>query len=408
MSRIAVIGAGISGMAAAYYLSEKHEVWLFEREHRLGGHTHTHTVDGLEIDTGFIVHNDETYPNFIRLMGELGVARQDSDMSLSVFELQGGYAYSSNGLRGFFSSWRNLLNPSHYQMGMDILRFNKEAPKLLGQKEEITLGEYLDREKYCQAFQKLYIVPMASAIWSSSPEDILDFPAFTLIRFFMNHNLLSVNQHHSWKALVGGSSTYIPPLTARYRERIVLGARIASVDGGAAGAQIRLESGNVLNFDECVLACHGDQALCLLDTPTEKEVEVLSNFKTSRNEACLHTDEHLLPRQLAARASWNCILGTGGGAALTYSMNRLQRLKTDKEYCVTLNCTNQIDPQKIVRRIEYRHPLYTKDAVASQSRWAEINGRRHIHFCGAYWFYGFHEDGVNSALRVAKQLGIDC
>ena len=249
---------------------------------------------------------------------------------------------------------------------------------------------------------------MASAIWSSSPKDIRAFPAYTLVRFFVNHNLLSVNQHHPWKAIAGGSSSYIAPLTAPYRDRIVLGANIAGIDGGNDGAQIRMATGDVIQFDDCVLACHGDQALALLSSPTSRETEVLRNFKTSNNEACLHTDSRMLPRQTAARASWNCILGSDGGAALTYYMNRLQQLKSNKDYCVTLNCTAQIDPNKILRRIQYRHPLYTVDAVAAQSRWAEVSGQRHLHFCGAYWFYGFHEDGVNSALRVAKHLGIDC
>ena len=408
MSRVAVIGSGISGMSAAYFLSRKHEVWLFENQDRLGGHTHTHAIDGHQIDTGFIVYNERTYPNLVKLLADLGVASQPSDMSFSVFHPSTSFVYSSNGLDGFFADRRNLFRPSHYRLGMDILRFNKESPRLLETNDDVSLADYLEREKYSQIFKDLYLYPMASAIWSTSLGQIGQFPALTLIRFFANHNLLSVGHHHVWQAVKGGSSSYIEPLTRTYRDRIVLNTKIQSIVSKLTGIEIRMANGDVQSFDEIVFACNAQQALAMLPDATEKERAVLSNFHTSENRASLHTDETLLPKQGAARASWNCILGGDGGAALTYHMNRLQNLPGPLQYCVTLNAGSLIDPTKLLRTLEYRHPLYTLKAVAAQQRWHEISGQRHIHFCGAYWFYGFHEDGLNSGMRVARQLGVDC
>ncbi len=408
MNRIAIIGAGIAGMSAAYYLSRKHEVWIFENEQRLGGHTHTHAVNGLHIDTGFIVYNEATYPNLIRLFSELGVETQDSDMSFSVFDPTTGFRYSSNGLGGFFSDRRNLIRPGHYKLGLDILRFNREAGRLLESGEDITLGDYLKREGFSQAFQDLYLFPMASAIWSTSFGQVKLFPALTLIRFFANHNLLSVNQHHTWRAVKGGSSSYIEPIIRPFRDRVVLGANIQSIDTTSAGIEIHMASGNVQRFDKVVFACRASEALRLLKSPTDKEQEILGSFKTSLNKAWLHTDETMLPEPGLARASWNCILGPDGPAALTYHMNRLQTLHGQTQYCVTLNAVSRIDPAKVIKKLEYYHPLFTREAIAAQGRWPEISGHHGVHYCGAYWFYGFHEDGLNSGMRVARSLGVDC
>ena len=408
MSRIAVIGAGIAGMSAAYFLSRKYEVWLFEKEQRLGGHTHTHAVNGLNIDTGFIVYNEATYPNLIRLFAELGVETQASDMSFSVSDPASGYRYSSNGLRGFFCYRRNLIRPGHYKLGLDILRFNREAGKLLESGEDITLGDYLKREGFRQAFQDLYLFPMASAIWSTPPGEVTRFPALTLIRFFANHNLLSINQHHTWRAVKGGSSRYIEPISQPFRERTILGAKIESIGPVSNGIEIRMTSGNVQKFDEVVFACRASEALRLLKSPTEKERQILGSFQTSLNQAWLHTDETMLPEPGVARASWNCILGTDGPAALTYHMNRLQTLPCQTQYCVTLNAVERVNPAKVIKKLEYYHPLYTREAVAAQGRWKEISGQRGLHYCGAYWFYGFHEDGLNSGMRVSRSLGVDC
>jgi len=413
MSRIAVIGAGISGMSAAYLLSRNHEVWLFEKENRIGGHTHTHQIETscgpLPIDTGFIVHNDRTYPNLVRLFRSLGVARQASDMSFGVSCRQTGFEYSSRGLTGFFAGRRNLYRLGHYRFLAEIVRFNREARKLLQDPANagVTLGDYLRAHRFQGDFTRYYLHPMAAAVWSTSPEEIEDFPAFTLIRFLENHGLLGLTTQPQWYVLQGGSSSYIPPLTAPYRERIRLGAKIDGVIRTPAGVKIGFEDRPSEYFDEVVFACHALQALQLLVEPTPPERQILNNFRTSRNETVLHNDSRLLPRRPGARASWNYHLGTERRAAtLTYHMNRLQSLPTREDYCVTLNDTLSVDTRSILREMTYFHPLYTLDAVRAQARWPEISGHNRTHFCGAYWFYGFHEDGLNSAIRVAEELGV--
>jgi predicted NAD/FAD-binding protein len=412
MSRIAVIGAGISGMSAAYLLSQKHDVWLFERESRAGGHTHTHAIESrngvLPIDTGFIVHNDRTYPNLVRLFGSLGVERQASDMSFAVSCRETGFEYSSRGLRGFFGS-RNFLRLRQYRLFAEILRFNREARALLADpgNSEIGLGDYLRAHGFAGDFARYYLNPMAASVWSTSLEEIEDFPAFTLIRFFDNHGLLVMTTQAQWYTLKGGSSSYIPPLTAPFAQRIRLGAKIDSVTRTPAGVQIAFADRPPESFDEVVFACHAPQTLGLLKDATAQESCILGHFRTSRNAAVLHTDSRLLPRRANARASWNYHLGASRtSATLTYHMNRLQRLPGPEDYCVTLNDTASLEPRRILRELTYFHPLYTVAAVRAQARWAEISGRNHTHFCGAYWFYGFHEDGLNSAIRVAGKLGV--
>ena len=415
MSRVAVIGAGISGMAAAYFLSRKHEVWMFEKENRLGGHTHTHEISTsrgvLPIDTGFIVHNDRTYPNLVRLFRQLGIARQRSDMSFGVSCRETGFEYSSRGLRGFFAGKSNWYRLGHYRFLAEIMRFNREARIFLGDpaNAEITLRDYLRDHQFHGEFTRYYLHPMAAAVWSTSPEAIEDFPAFTMIRFLANHGLLGLTTAPQWHAVKGGSKAYIAPLTRPYRERIRLGANLECVTRGPAGITIRFDDGSSDYFDEVVFACHAPQALQLLRDATPVEKQVLNNFLTSRNETVLHTDSRLLPRRPAARASWNYHLGTERKpATLTYHMNRLQSLQTPEDYCVTLNDTHSVDERRILREMTYQHPLYTLEAVRAQSRWSEISGKIRTHFCGAYWFYGFHEDGLNSAIRVARNLGASC
>ena len=400
-------------MAAAYLLSQKHEVSLFEKEPRLGGHTHTHAIETgrgvLPIDTGFIVHNDRTYPNLVRLFRQMGIARQASDMSFGVSCRKTGFEYSSRGLGGFFAGRRNWFRPGHYRFLAEIMRFNREARMLLQDpaNSDITLGDYLRVHQFRGDFTRYYMHPMAAAVWSTSPEEIEDFPAFTLIRFLENHGLLGLTGAPQWYVLEGGSSVYIPPLTAPYKERIRLGARIDGVTRTRQGVQIGFEDRPPEMFDEVVFACHAPQTLQLLKDASPVERQVLSGFCTSRNETVLHTDSSLLPRRRGARASWNYHLGTRPRqATLTYHMNRLQSLPTQEDYCVTLNDTQSVDEGKILREMTYFHPLYTLEAVRAQARWPEISGRNRTHFCGAYWFYGFHEDGLNSAIRVAEKLGV--
>jgi len=413
MSRVAVIGAGISGIAAAYLLSRKHEVWLFERENRLGGHTHTHEIETscgvLPIDTGFIVHNDRTYPNLVRLFQKIGVSRQASDMSFGVSCRETGFEYSSRGLKGFFAGRRNWYRLGHYRFLAEIMRFNREARKLLlnPANAEIALGEYLRAHQFRGDFTRYYLYPMAAAVWSTSLEEIEDFPAFTLIRFLENHGLLGLTTAPQWYVLKGGSSVYVPPLTAPYRDRIRLDAKVNAITRSPAGVEIGFADRPPEHFDEIVFACHAPQTLRLLKDATSVERQVLNGFRTSRNETVLHTDSRLLPRQPEARASWNYHLGTERRAAtLTYHMNRLQNLPTAEDYCVTLNDTRSVDERRILREMTYFHPLYTLEAIRSQSRWPEISGQNRTHFCGAYWFYSFHEDGLNSAIRVAERLGV--
>lgn len=418
MSQVAVIGSGISGLAAAYYLSRKHDVFLFERDTRLGGHTHTVIVDSsagpLAVDTGFIVHNDLTYPNLIRLLGELGIPRVNSDMSFAVSCRKTGYEYSSRGLQGFFAQKRNLFSPRPWKLFAEIRRFNREAPQVLERAdlEHLRLGEFLDIGGYSEEFRELYLLPMASAVWSCAHHAVAEFPAATLIRFFENHRFLTITGQAQWKTIAGGCSRYIGPITRPLKERIFTGAHIESVSRDAKGVSLRFAGGRpAMRFDHVVFATHGDQVLPLLSNATEREREILRTFETSRNEVTLHTDDHLLPRRRAARASWNYLLHLDprnghGPATMTYHMNRLQSLPVEENYCVSLNARRQIRPEKILGNFIYNHPLYNRKAIASQKRWQEISGQNRTHFCGAYWMYGFHEDGVNSAIRVAQALGV--
>jgi len=419
--RIAVIGSGISGLAAAYYLSRKHEVSLFEKDSRLGGHTHTVSVNSsrgpIPVDTGFIVHNDRTYPNLIRLFRELGVETQPSDMSFAVACHKTGFEYSSRGLNGFFAQRSNVLRPGQYRLLREILRFNRSAPALLDQPgaETATIGDLLDDGHYHPEFTERYLFPMACAVWSMSLDTIRSFPALTLIRFFDNHGMLGINTHPKWKTIRGGSREYIPPITAPYKDRIYRNTDIACIARSADAVTIHFRpqpkgQPTPMTFDQVVFACHGDQILPLLESPTADERDVLRHFLTSLNATCLHTDSRLLPRRERSRASWNYNLGldTRDAVTVTYHMNRLQSLGTSEDYCVTLNADGAVDPNKVLRKMVYEHPLYTRDALRSQQRWDEISGHNRTHYCGAYWFYGFHEDGLNSALRVARALGVEC
>jgi predicted NAD/FAD-binding protein len=414
--RIAIIGSGISGLAAGWYLSRGHQVSLFEKEPRLGGHTNTvmieSGVDPIPVDTGFIVHNDRTYPNLVKLLAELGVETQPSDMSFSVSCRQTGFEYSSRGIGGFFAQRSNLLRRDHYLLLTEILRFNRTAPKLLDRQgaESATIGDLMDEGLYHKVFTDRYLFPMASAVWSMALDSIRSFPALTLLRFFSNHGMLGINTHPKWKVIRGGSHKYIPLLTAPFKDRIFLAARIASVSRDRNSVTLKFQDRPAMDFDQVVFACHGDQVLPLLNQPTGLERDVLESFRTSRNVATLHTDASLLPSRPSARASWNYNLGQNGGGAVgvTYHMNRLQTLKTAEDYCVTLNGEDAIDSAKVLRKIVYHHPTYSREAVRAQERWREISGQNRTHYCGAYWFYGFHEDGLNSALRVARALSVEC
>jgi predicted NAD/FAD-binding protein len=418
LSRIAIIGSGIAGLAAAYYLSRKHEVSLFEKEPRLGGHTHTVTVESsigpLPVDTGFIVHNDLTYPNLIRLLHELDVPRADSDMSFAVSCRKTGYEYSTRGWRGYFAQKKNLLQAKPWRLFAEIRRFNREAVEVLQRADggKLKLGEFLEQKQFSAEFMELYLAPMASALWSCAQDAVKEFPAATLIRFFDNHHFLRVNDQPQWKTIPGGCSRYIAPITKPLRKRIFTGADIRAVTRDGQGITLHFGADRpARRYDQVVFATHGNQALALLADATEMERDVMGAFRTSRNDVVLHTDKTLLPRCEAACASWNYLLHMDdrngqSPVTMTYHMNRLQSLPTRENYCVTLNANAHIHPEKILRKLVYHHPLYTLEAIRAQQRWQEISGVNRTHFCGAYWSYGFHEDGVTSALRVANALGV--
>jgi len=413
MKQVAVIGSGISGLATAYLLSRKHVVTLFEKDGRLGGHTHTVVVDRpsgpVALDTGFLVHNDRTYPRLVRLFAELGVDTAPSDMSFSVSCERTGLEYSSRGANGFFAQRRNLWNLEHLRLLREILRFNGNAGRLLQLRgADATVGDLLDEGRFSEAFAARYLLPMASAIWSAPMAAIRAFPALTMVRFLENHGLLAVNGQPIWKVVRGGSHSYIPRMAAPFKERVHTHAAIERVSRGDRGVTLVFFDRPEMQFDEVVFACHGNQVLPLLQNPSDTEREVFSAFRTTTNCATLHTDSRLLPRRAAARASWNYRLSATEEAAptVTYDLNRLQTLPTDETFCVTLNDRGEVDPATVIRRIPYAHPEYTSDTVRAQARWREVSGANRTHYAGAYWFYGFHEDGVRSAERVAVDFGV--
>ncbi|WP_160153491.1 NAD(P)/FAD-dependent oxidoreductase [Microbulbifer sp. ALW1] len=418
--RIAIIGSGISGLTAAYLLHKKYDITLFEADSRLGGHTAT--VDLMEagqplaVDTGFIVFNDWTYPNFIKLMDRLGVKSQPTDMGFSVSSGDGGFEYAGNNLNSLFAQRRNLLDGGHWRMLRDIVRFNRDAVEdwkrgELG--ESMSLGGYLESNGYSAEFANRYLVPMGSAIWSASMSQMLDFSVDFFIRFFYNHGLLNIFNRPQWRVIKGGSRSYIEPLVEPFRDRIRLSTPVKQVDRREQQVIIAYQdaTGRIQEeaFDQVIFGCHSDQALALLGDPAPSEREVLGAIPYEQNSVVLHTDTRLLPQRQAAWASWNYRLQGAQDRlpVLTYNMNILQRLKTRKTYCVTLNADDAIDPDKVIGKFEYAHPQFSAQGNRAQARWSEINGHNRTWYCGAYWANGFHEDGVVSAIRVAKGLGVE-
>lgn len=410
---IAIIGSGIAGLTVAHLLSRQHHITLFEADPRLGGHTHTVdvTVDGRSyaIDTGFIVYNDWTYPNFIHLLDQLGVASRPAEMSFSVCDPDNNLEYNGHNLNTLFAQRSNLLSPGFWGMLRDILRFNRQA--LLDLEEQripadMTLGDYLRRNGYGRRFTEHYIVPMGSAIWSMSLAAMLEFPLQFFVRFCKNHGLLSVSDRPQWRVIEGGSRSYIEPLSARFREGIRLNCPVQRVERDAESVTLYSAAGRE-RFDRVVFACHSDQALALLANPSATEREILGALRYADNDVVLHTDTRLLPARRLAWASWNYRLGGPADqpAAVTYNMNILQGIDSDTTFCVSLNQTEAIDPARILRRFRYAHPQYSLAGLAAQARWRELLGAQHTYYCGAYWANGFHEDGLVSALRVAAAFG---
>jgi len=409
--KIAVIGTGIAGNVAAYHLAREHDVTVFEADNRIGGHTNTveveHGSQKYNIDTGFIVFNERTYPNFISLLDELSVAWQDSDMGFSVQHEQTGLEYSGSTLNTLFAQRSNLFRPSFHRMIREILRFNRDAPHLLqSTAPQISLGDYLSNEKYSREFIGHFIIPMGAAIWSARPEVMARMPAAFFIRFFQNHGMLSVNERPVWRVIKGGSNRYVEKLVAGHRDRIRLNAPVQFVRRSPGYVEVKVAEQEIERFDQVFMACHGDQALRLLADPGMIETEVLGKFQYQPNEAILHTDESLMPRRRRAWAAWNYHIPAYSQerVAVTYNMNILQGLKAPATFCVTLNHSLAIRPEKIIDRFQYSHPVFTPESIEAQKRHAEINGVYRTYYCGAYWRNGFHEDGVVSALRALEHF----
>jgi predicted NAD/FAD-binding protein len=458
--KIAIIGSGIAGLTSAYLLNRQHDIQVFEASDWVGGHTHTVDVevDGrtYAIDTGFIVFNDWTYPNLIRLLEQLGVAYQPTEMSFSVSDPASGVEYNGHDLNSLFAQRRNLVSPGFWGMLRDILRFNRQSQDDLACGRiaaDTTLGDYLARNGYGQRFIDHYIVPMGAAIWSMSLAGMLGFPLQFFVRFCKNHGLLSISDRPQWQVITGGSRSYVAPLSASFAERIRLNCPVQRVERDAGGVTLHSAAG-AERFDTVVFACHSDQALALLAKPSAAEQAILGALPYADNEVVLHTDTRLLPARKLAWASWNYRLGGPSGslqsvasegqarrnparkrsllsvnehsepgfnaawpsavalqrpadlpAAVTYNMNILQGIDSDTTFCVSLNQGAAIDPAKVLARFRYAHPQYSLAGIAAQARWEELLGAQHSYYCGAYWANGFHEDGVLSALRVARAFG---
>ncbi|MDP3136042.1 MAG: FAD-dependent oxidoreductase [Burkholderiaceae bacterium] len=408
--RIAVIGSGIAGLAAAYRLSQHHDVDLFEANDYLGGHTHTHDVfhegRSYRVDTGFIVYNPLHYPLLSSLFEELGVRSRPTTMGFSVQNAASGLEYNATSLDRLFCQRRNLVSPRFIGMVRDLVRFYREAPALLeGTGPGPSLGEYLAQQRHGAAFRDDHLVPMACALWSSPAAKILEFPARYLVQFMANHQMLQLSGRPEWRVVEGGSASYVAALQARWRVRVRLQHPARSVRRVPQGVVIGSRTGEE-HFDHVVLACHSDQALALLTDASEREREILGAIEYQPNDTVLHTDARLLPRHRKAWAAWNAYIPSdpGEGCTVSYNMNLLQGLVSHEPFVVTLNRTQDIDPARILKRMRYHHPVYNAAMVAAQARKHEIQGQRGTWFAGAYWGWGFHEDGIRSAMQVVAAM----
>jgi uncharacterized protein len=411
--RIAIVGAGISGLAAAHLLAREHEITVFEADGRPGGHANTVRVDTEyethHVDTGFIVFNDRNYPNFQRLLASLRVPSQPSDMSFGVSDGR-DFEYSGASPNGLFAKRAHLVTPWFHRMVADLVRFNREARALLRRAggDGPSLGHWLEEMRFSRPFVERLIVPQASAVWSADPGQMWTFPAHFLVEFFDNHGMLGFRNRPAWRTVVGGSRTYVEAVVRPWRERLRLATPVTAIARDPDGVSVTPRGGEAERFDHVVLAVHSDQALRMLTDAGDREHEILGAIPYQPNEAVLHTDERLLPRRRRAWASWNYHLlpEPTGMTTVTYHMNRLQSLRADRELCVTLNRSDAIDPERVLRTFRYAHPVYTAAGGRAQARVHEISGVARTHFCGAYWGHGFHEDGVASALRVARHFGL--
>jgi predicted NAD/FAD-binding protein len=412
--KIAIIGSGISGLTAAHLLSREHEVTVFESNDYIGGHTHTVRVEqegnSFLVDTGFIVCNDRNYPNFLKLMEQLNVRVQPTDMSFSVRNNSINLEYNGHSANTLFSQRSNLLRPYFYKLIGEILRFNKTSKLAIeeGSISAITLNEFIAQHQFSGVFSENYLLPMTAAIWSCNVYQAGNFPLEFFLKFFHNHGLLDIKNRPQWYVLQDGSSSYIEPMTASFRDRIKLNTPALEVLRTDELIKV-LTPGRVEEFDQLIMACHSDQALKLLHQPTVNEERILGAMRYQDNEVILHNDESLMPRKPLSWGSWNFLVGkaeVNEPPVVTYCMNILQGLKSSDPLLVSLNSRDKLDPKKVLQEFSYAHPVFSREFMAAQKRRDEICGIDRIHYCGAYWYSGFHEDGVRSALDVCKRVGL--
>ncbi|MFM8453985.1 MAG: NAD(P)/FAD-dependent oxidoreductase [Gammaproteobacteria bacterium] len=414
--RIAIIGSGISGLGAAYYLQKEHEVTIFEKNNYLGGHTYTYTHHFNDkdhaIDTGFIVFNETTYPNFIKLLKKLNIKTQNTQMGFSFESLSNGFVYNGSSFRGLFCDKKNLLNFDFYKLIADFYRFGIIAKKMISSpNSKMTLNEFLDEYKFHRFFKDYYLIPLSSALWSTSYKNILDAPIQFIIYFLYNHSLLGYEHHLQWKTIVGGSTQYVKKLSEEFKKAgtsLLLNKPIIKIERKDKIKIIDMEKNEYL-FDKVIIATHSDEILSILDEPTDIEQNIFEKCLYENNEVILHTDRKVLPKNKKAWAAWNYKQYPDhiASSTLTYYMNYLQNLDAELDYFVSLNQSAYINPEKIIAKFNYSHPTFSSESFKIQKEHEKIMGIRNTYYCGAYWGFGFHEDGLKSALKVCKYLGIE-
>ena len=415
--KVGIIGAGVAGLTAAYLLSEKYNITLIERNKRLGGHTNTISVKEngkkIGVDTGFIVLNDRNYTNFKKLLNKLEVKIRNTDMSFSYYDESDGFNYAGTGISGYFAQKKNLLSPKHYRFLLNVKKYSKKAANDVTNNVLIdeTLGEYLIRNNFPEDIINKFIIPMGAAVWSGSRNEIANFPVKMFLKFFDNHGILDLNNAPQWHTVHGGSYTYVRRILDLFNGEIIKENGVESIRRTEDKVEVTLENNEKLLFDKVVCATHADQTYHMIKDISVEEKRILEPWEYSKNKTILHTDISLMPPTKSAWACWNYVKNKdsndGDEVSVTYYMNRLQGLKTEKDYLVTLNPTKIIPENKIIYETEYTHPKYTHSSLSTQKNIGKVNGLNHLYFCGSYCRYGFHEDAVLSAVNVAKKLGCE-
>ena len=417
--KIAVIGTGIAGMASAWLLSKRYQILLIDKNDYIGGHTNTVSVinekTGLDthVDTGFIVYNEPNYPNLVGLFETLGVTTRATDMTFSASILNSGLEYAGNNLDTLFAQRRNIFSPNFLKLVYDILKFNRHAKRLINNNQadpNLTLGEFLSDYRIGKVMQDNYLLPMAAAIWSCSPQQMQSFPAKSFSQFFDNHGLLNVNDRPQWRTVIGGSQRYVDKILASFSGEIIVNNGVSKIDRNPDAVSITLTDGQQHKVDEVVIATHADEALALLTNATEQEQDLLSSFRYQENDAYLHTDSNLMPKHPKVWSCWNYLAQNSGedtsSVSVSYWMNALQGLDLSQDYFVSLNPIQDIDPGKVIKRIQYMHPIFDNNAIVSQKKLHQLQGKNRTWFAGSYFGYGFHEDALSSAVSIAKHFNV--